>query len=389
MTRDFTLDLDANATSGLDPEVLAEMQPYLSGFAGNPSSRHAIGQRARRAIDEAARRIAQALGADVEQILFVSGATEANNLAIAGAALTSGDHLLVSPSEHPSALEPAKAWSKQGVVVEELSLDPDGQIVDLPEKLRPETKLVVAQLANSETGAIQPIAALAKALPAGCRFHCDAVQAIGRVPVNFRELGVTSLSLSGHKIHGPPGVGALIQAKGFAPRPLFRGGHQQRDLRPGTEPVPLIVGLGKAVELAVRRQADGAANLASLRDRLENQLAALVPNIVFNRPKDRLPNTTNVSFLGAKAEAVVIALDMDGICCSAGTACASGSLEPSAALRAMGIEGERLTSAIRCCLPREVTAVQIDEAARRIAAGVERVRQALNPRGIASARNSP
>lgn len=368
-----TICLDHNATTPLEPEVLEAMLPFLAGFAGNPSSRHALGRRARQAIDRARGEIAQALNADPNGIIFTSGATESNNLAILGAAVAPTAPVVVNPTEHPSSLEPAARLGKERRW--DFPLDPFGRVVAWPADGAPDRPaLVIAQLANSETGTIQDIAALKRAAPAGSVFHCDAAQAVGKIPVDFRALGVSTLAFSGHKLHGPTGIGALLCAEGYRIRPVFHGGHQQAGLRPGTEPVANIVGLAAAVAVATRRLAEFARALTHKRDRLESALLAL-PNVVRNGPSEgRLPNTTNLSFLGARSAALIIALDLEGICCSAGSACASGALEPSAVLGAMKVGPARLHSAIRFAVARTTTDAEIDEAAERIARVVERER---------------
>lgn len=243
---------------------------------------------------------------------------------------------------------------------------------------------VAIQLANSETGVIQPIRALRDRFAASW-FHCDAAQAIGRIPVDFTRLGVSTMSISGHKAHGPTGIGALIFRPEAAPRPSVWGGHQQRGLRAGTEPVALIVGLARAVELAVARLESDARELAQRRDELEARLVARLDSVVVNgRDAERLPNTTNLSFLGISAELLVIALDLEGVACSTGTACASGSVEPSPVLAAMGIDGDRWTSAVRFSVARTTTPSDIAEAAVLIEQTVLRLRAAgpMSPTGL-------
>lgn len=373
-----TIYLDNSATTPLDPRVLEAMRPYLERLVGNPSSSHSAGRGARRAVDDAARRIAACLHGPATKVYFTSGATEANNLAIhsAVAGLTAG-HVLVSPAEHPSCLEPVRRLARRGFTIEELALDTSGAVAGLPDRLRDDTRLVVVQLANSETGRLQDVRRLAESCPKTCWFHCDAAQAVGKVPVEFAQFGVTSLAVSGHKIHGPAGVGALLVRKDAVAAPLFFGGHQQDGARPGTEPVALIAGFATAVEIACQSLESAAGHLCMLRDRLEEKLLAELADVVRNGPEtERLPNVSNLSFLGCQAEALLIALDLAGVCCSAGPACASGSAEPSVVLRAMGLEKPRLASALRFSVGRFNTAEEIDQAARRIAATVHRLRGA-------------
>jgi cysteine desulfurase len=357
------LYLDNNATTALDAEVLEAMLPYMTSLAGNPSSRHAMGRHARRAVDLAVRQIADALHCDPTEVLFVSGATEANNLAILGAPLKPGDQVLVHAAEHPSALAPARKLAERGVEVVELPVDESGILREFSSRISERTKLIVVQSANSETGVVQAIDDWSRGLAPSCRLHVDAVQAVGRIPLDFQQLHATTLALSGHKIHGPPGVGALIVRKGYMLRPLLHGGEQQQAMRPGTEPVALIVGLGKAVELAAARQAENYRRLAALRDRLEGEILRRIPDVVRNgSAESRLPNTTNLSFVGANAERLLIALDLAGLCCSAGTACASGSLEPSPVLLTMGLPEPRVDSAVRLSLSRCSSDADIDQA---------------------------
>lgn len=367
--------LDNNATTQLDPEVLEAMRPYLADVFGNPSSRHSAGRAARQAIDRSMQQIAAALDAQPEQILFTSGATEANNLAIAS--IPDGAHVLVSPADHPSALDAAERLTRRGCEITRLRLTAEGYVSSLSAELRDDTRLVVVQLANSETGCIQPVAELAQQLPEQCRFHCDATQAVGKIPVRFGQLGVTSLSCSGHKLHGPAGVGVLIVRDPEMLRPMMFGGHQQRGLRPGTESVAAIVGMGKAIEIATTRLEEHSQHLGRLRDRFEQLVAERIDSVAFNRCEHRLPNTSNISFLGAKAEALLIALDLSGVCCSAGTACSSGSLEPSAVLRAMGIEGQRLEGALRFSFGRFNTDEDVDRAVDALVRVCQKVRASI------------
>ncbi|MFO0946933.1 MAG: cysteine desulfurase family protein [Planctomycetota bacterium] len=380
MTRDL-IYLDNNATTSLDPEVLDAMRPYLQGLSGNASSQHSIGRHARRGIDIARRQIADGLHSDPRFILFVSGATEANNLAILGAKIRPESTILTSPSEHPSVLEPVEQMRKRGHVTKGASLDHAGRILVPSAGEWNDVALAAVQLANGETGTVQDLPTIARALPTDCWLHCDAVQAVGKIAVDFPSLSASSLSVSAHKIHGPQGIGALIHRDENPFRPLLFGGHQQMGMRPGTEPVAAIVGLGKAVELATQRLEERRTQLQRLRNALEQGLLACVDDIVVNGIADhRVPNTTNISFLGAKAEALVMALDLAGVCCSAGTACASGSMEPSAVLRAMGFAGDRLESAVRFSVSRFTTDEEIHQAVRRIADVVSRVRRSVQSR---------
>lgn len=375
--------LDNNATTALDPEVLAAMTSYLSEPMGNASSRHALGRRARQAIDDAVESIARRLNARPEEIVFTSGATESNNLAILGSVRSPGTRIFVAATEHPSAMEPCLALGKRGYAVEVIAVDSRGVARNLPSTSTDEESLAVVQLANSETGTLQDIATTRGRWAARCRLHVDAVQGIGRVPVDFSELGASSLALSGHKIHGPPGIGALVARRDFPLEPLFFGGGQQNDRRPGTEPVALIVGLAKAVELAVDGWEQHSERMRELRDEFEDRVISSIEGVVRNGSREsRLPNTSNLSFLEADAQALLIALDLSGVMASSGTACASGSIEPSPVLRAMDVGEARLQSAVRFSVSRFTTREEIERAASIVRDCVVRVRSTVAPRGL-------
>lgn len=369
------LYLDNNATTAMDPAVLDAMAPYLTGQTGNASSRHALGRRSRKAIDDAVENIARCLNARPEEIVFTSGATESNNLAILGGAGHPGSRVLVSGTEHPSALEPCLSLAARGFAVERLSVDQNGLLAPIENGLTGAESLVVVQLANSETGTLQELPKIRASLPANCRLHVDAVQGVGRVAIDFSALGSDSLAVSGHKIHGPPGVGLLLVRMGFLIDPLLVGGGQQLERRPGTEPVALIVGLAKAIELAIDGQVEYSSRMRALRDEFEGLVFSSLDGVVRNGDSSsRLPNTTNLSFLGTDAQALLIALDLAGVMASAGTACASGALEPSPVLQAMGITGARLETALRFSLSRFTTQEQVERAASVLVDCVGRVR---------------
>ena len=374
----MSIYLDNNATTAMDPEVLEAMLPYLRQLTANPSSRHAAGRAARVAIERACEQIALALGADVDEITFTSGATEANNVAILQPLHGDQPHVVVLSTEHPSSLEAARQLRQLGANVEELSVDDEGLLIDTSDVIRAWTSLAIVQLANSETGVVQDIKHVRQALPEACRLHVDAVQGVGRVPINFHDLGATTMSLSGHKIHGPPGIGILLARREVKLTPRLFGGQQQEGLRPGSEPVALIVGLGKAVSLASANLEENTSRMSLLRDKFEGKLRSTISDIVVNgSTQHRLPNTSNVSFIGARAEAVLMGLDLVNIRASAGTACASGSLEPSPVLIAMKLARERFDSAIRFSMSRFTTSDDVDQAAALIAQTVERVRRSI------------
>jgi cysteine desulfurase len=370
--------LDNNATTPMLPAVWEAMAPYATEVFGNPASAHHAGRRARQALEQARERVAARLGARPDEVVFTSGATEANNLALLGLAGDPPAALLASPIEHPSVVEPLKYLGKSGFLVEYLPVNRQGVVeaAELPGRLRPETRLVTVMLANNETGAVQPVRALVEAC-AGRAFHCDATQAVGRLPVRFDELGVTSLSLSAHKFHGPRGIGALLIRRGSRLRPLLWGGHQQQGRRPGTEPVALAVGLATALDLAEREMEERRARVTALRHRFLTALRRDAAPVVLNGPEEGgVPHTLNLSFPGCAAESLLMRLDLEGVACSTGSACSSGSLLPSPVLQAMGVPDELLRSAMRFSLSHLLREEEIDDAARRIAAAVARLRGA-------------
>ena len=361
--------LDHNATTALDPEVLEAILPFLREEWGNPSSIHAAGNLARTAVEGARRKVAQALGCTARRIVFTGSGSEADNLAVVGVARAvreKGRHLVTTAGEHPAVLAPCRALEKEGWEVTFLPVNREG-VVDpsaFSAALRPDTVLASVMLANNETGALQPIAELARiARERGILFHTDAVQALGKIPLDVDELGVDLLSVSAHKIHGPKGVGALYVRDEVDLLPLVRGGDQERGLRAGTENVPGIVGFGKACEIALRRlHAGEMTRVTRLRDRLEAGIRTLVPEALRNGPgTDRLPNTLNLTLPGIRGESLVLHLDRKGICFSSGSACKSGNPDPSHALLAMGLTPEQAHCAVRFSLGPGNTEEEIDE----------------------------
>jgi cysteine desulfurase len=368
--------LDNNATTPTLPAVWEAMRPHLSDTYGNPASAHRAGRRARQALEDARERVAALLGAQPDEVVFTSGGTEANNLALFGLAGDPPGHIIASAIEHPSVAEPLRRLAETGFQVDCLPVDRSGvvQAAALADLLRPQTRLVTVMLANNETGAVQPIADLLRQRPE-VPFHCDAVQAVGRVPVHFGELGATCLSLSAHKFHGPRGVGALLVRHGTRLRPLLLGGHQQRGRRPGTEPVALAVGLAAALDLAEREGAARRERVLALRRRLLGTLRREAAPVVLNGPEEGgIPHTLNLSFPDCRADVLLMSLDLAGVACSTGSACSSGSLLPSPVLKAMGVPDEVLHSAMRFSLSALLTEAEIDEAARRIVATLRRLR---------------
>jgi cysteine desulfurase len=369
--------LDNNATTPLLPAVWEAMRPYFTGIYGNPASAHWAGRRARQALEDARERTAALLGADPGEVIFTSGATEANNLALFGLAGQGGGRLVTSPIEHPSVAEPIGQLARRGFAVDRLPVDPSGVVgADaLPGLLRPETRLVSVMLANNETGAIQPVAQLVARLPSGIAFHCDAAQAAGKLRLHFHELGVTTLALTAHKFHGPKGVGVLLVRRQAPLTPQLFGGHQQQARRPGTEAVALAVGLARALELAEQdRQARHEHGLR-LRKRFLEAIRSTASPVVLNGPAEGgLPHTLNLSFPGCKSDALLMNLDLAGVACSTGSACSSGSLLPSPVLQAMGVPEPVLHSAMRFSLSALLSEADIEEAVHRIAAVVTRLR---------------
>jgi cysteine desulfurase len=371
--------LDNNATTPMLPAVGEAMQPFLADVFGNPASAHGAGRHARRALEDARERTAALLGAHPDELVFTSGATEANNLALFGLAGQAPGHILTSLIEHPSVAEPLRHLELHGFTVDQLPIDGTGVVHDdaLPRLLQPDTRLVSVMLANHETGAVQPVPLLAAQLGGRAAFHCDAVQAVGKLRVHFHDLGVTTLALSAHKFHGPKGAGALLVRRHTRLQPRTWGGHQQHGRRPGTEPVALAVGLATALELWDRDADARTAQVLRLRRWFLQRLRDMAGPVVLNGPGEGrgIPHTVNVSFPGCRADSLLMNLDLAGVACSTGSACSSGSLLPSPVLQAMRVPEEVLRSAMRFSFSSLLTEEEASEAARRIAAVVYRLRQ--------------
>src|SRR5712691_1087121 len=373
--------LDYNATTPVAPEVLAAMLPYFSEEYGNANSIHAFGQRGRGAVEEARISVAELLGARPAEILFTSGGTESNNhaiLGVVGAAPGERKHVITTAVEHNAALDPCRALEHRGVRLTVLPVNREGIVApeDIRKAICAETVLITVMLANNELGTLQPIEEIGKiAAEKGVLLHTDAVQAAGKVPVNVIGLGVHLLSISGHKIYGPKGVGALYVRRGIRLEPLMYGGHHERDRRPGTENVAGIVGLGKAAKLAVNRLQEEGERLCRLRDLLERGLLDRIPQARSNGSRiQRTPNTTNLTFPFVEGEAMVIALDLKGIACSTGAACSSGAVEPSHVLTAIGLPPEEARATLRFSLGHLTTDEEIDFALDTIPPAIERLR---------------
>jgi cysteine desulfurase len=359
--------LDNNATTRLHPEVLEEMLPYLGGHYGNPSSIHWFGQEARRGMDRARERVANLIGASADEIVFTSGGTEADNhalLGIADAAGRPGGRIITTAVEHQAVLNSCRYLEKKGFVVTYLPVDGQGRldVGTLADSIADDVILISVMLANNEVGTVQPVqeaAALAKSR--GILFHTDAVQAVGRIPIDVRQLGIDLLSLSGHKFNGPKGCGALFVRSGITGPVLIHGGHHERGKRAGTENVAGIVGMGAACRLAGMRIKETNLIAGRLRDRLEEGVLKRVAGIKVNGcPEHRLPNTLNVSFDGVDGQLLAMNLDLAGIAVSTGSACQAGMSEPSYVLSAMGCSTAQATNCLRFSLGADNTEEEVD-----------------------------
>ncbi len=373
--------LDNNATTRVDEAVLEEMLPYLSEYYGNPSSMHTFGGQLSRNIEQARENVAALLGAQPTEIIFTSCGTEGDNAAIRAALITQPDkkHIVTTAVEHPAVYTLCKRLEKEGYRVTYLPVNGKG-LIDLKElkaSLTDDTALVSVMCANNETGTIFPIERIGQIVKErGILFHVDAVQAVGKVPLNMSESTVDFLVLSGHKLHAPKGIGVLYVRKGVRFRPLLIGGHQERGRRGGTPNVPAIIGLGKAAELAIQHVSEEVTQVKELRDRLEQGLLSRISDCQLNgHPSMRLPNTTNIGFKYIEGEAILLSLDRFGICASSGSACTSGSLEPSHVLRAMGLPYTLLHGSIRFSLSRYTTSAEIDRVLEVMPPIVERLRR--------------
>jgi cysteine desulfurase len=368
MGRIVRIYLDYNATTPAAPEVVEAVGHALAETFGNPSSVHAFGQRAKAGLDEARVEVARLIDADPSAVVFTSGGTEANNLALRGVADATRDErrrrIVTTGIEHEAVLATLKALEREGWAVDVLNVGESGVLSPevLAARVTPETALVSVMHANNEIGTIQPIAELAAiAHECGALFHTDAVQSVGKIPVSVSALGVDMLSLSGHKFGGPKGTGALWVRRGARLVSQMTGGRQERNRRAGTENVPALIGLGVAATLARTKLDARAAATRALRDRLETGILAGVTGAAVNGDRDRrVPNTTNISFDGIESESLLIALDLEGVAVSTGSACSSGSLEPSHVLRAMGLPSPRARNSLRFSLGSGTTADEVD-----------------------------
>ncbi|HEU4795063.1 MAG TPA: cysteine desulfurase family protein [Pyrinomonadaceae bacterium] len=388
---DRRIYLDHSATTPVDPRVAETMARSLTHVFGNPSSVHGFGQQARAAVDRARREVAALINARPNEVIFTSGGTEANNLAIRGvcqASITHGRHIITSPIEHPSVRGVCAAWEKEGWEVTRLPVYKNGvvRVDDVRDALRPETVLVTVMLANNEIGTVQPIAEIGTLIrekrAAGHKhlfLHTDAVQAAGRMPVNVEELACDLLTMSAHKMYAPKGVGALYVRRGVRLIGQNIGGHQERERRAGTENVPGIVAFGEAAKLAREELQPRIAHAGALRDRFEQLITELIPEVVFNGDRvQRLPHLSNISFRYIEGEGLLINLDLQGVAVSTGSACSSGTLEPSPVIRALGVDDEIARGSIRFSFGKDNTESDVDYVVQVLAQAVERLR-ALSP----------
>jgi cysteine desulfurase len=380
--------LDNNATTPVLPEVLEAMQPYFGEHFGNASSIHHHGQETRAAVERARESVAALLGARASEIVFTGGGTEADNLAVFGVAgfgAVQDDHVITSTVEHHAVLNACKHIAREPVTsaceVTYVPVDGRGLVdpADVKRAIRPNTKLITIMFANNETGVLQPVAEIGKiAAEADIYFHTDAVQAAGKIPIDVNKIGCDLLTISGHKIHGPQGVGALYVRKGTRLEPMLYGGSHERSRRAGTENVPGIVGLGKAAESARVGVERGDEKIAAARDHLEKELLKIEAAGLNGEGAPRVPNTTNIYFDGIDGEALVIAVDLKGLAVSTGAACSSGAIEPSHVLTAMGLRTDRAKASIRFSLGKQNTAEDIEFALAIVPETVSRLR-ALSP----------
>ena len=388
---DRRIYLDNSATTPVDPRVAEAMARSLTHVFGNPSSVHGFGQQARAAVDRARREVAALINGRPNEVIFTSGGTEANNLAIRGvcqASSTHGRHIITSSIEHPSVRGVCAALEQQGWDVTRLPVYKNGvvRVEDVREALRPDTVLVTIMLANNEIGTVQPVAEIGALIrekrAAGQKhlfLHTDAVQAAGRMTVNVEELGCDLLTMSAHKVYAPQGVGALYVRRGVRLTGQNIGGHQERERRAGTENVPGIVAFGEAAKLAREELQPRIAHDATLRDRFERMVTDSIPEVVFNGERaQRLPHLSNISFRYIEGEGLLINLDLQGVAVSTGSACSSGTLEPSPVIRALGVDDEIARGSIRFSFGKDNTDSDVDYVVEVLGQAVERLR-ALSP----------
>jgi cysteine desulfurase len=374
---------DANATTPLLPEVMEAMRPYWMEHFGNASSIHQQGQRARTAVDQARETIAEFFGCHSAEVVFTSGGTEGDNTAVFGL-LHPGDHFITTSIEHSAVLAAGRRLTDQGVTTTFVDPLPNGLIdpMDILRAIRPETRLISVMLANNETGVVQPVEAIGRiARDTGAWFHIDAVQGAGKIPIDVKKIGCHVLTISGHKMYAPKGIGAMFVRRGTPLEPIFVGGSHERRRRAGTENVPSIVALGKAAEIAMHGLATGAVDrLSALRDKLELGILTQIPGTGVNGGGvPRAANTSNIWFDRLEGEALVIALDLKGVAVSGGSACHSGATEPSHVLMAMGLDKARARASLRFSLLKTATEADVDYVLEVVPAAVERLRGLASP----------
>ena len=379
-----TVYFDNNATTKVAEEVLEEIKPLFCDLYGNPSSMHTFGGQIGRRIRQAREQVAGLLGCDPSEIVFTGCGTESDNTAIKGtlAAVPNKRTVITTRVEHPAVLAVCRDLENHGYTVIELSVDRQGQLdmAELEDRLDDDTALVTIMYANNETGTVFPVEDIAELVTSkGAMFHTDAVQAVGKIPLNLSKSNIDLLSLSGHKLHAPKGVGVLYVRKGTRLSPFMLGGHQEAGRRAGTENVPGIIGLGKACELAAENLEAENSKVKTLRDKLEKAILQKCPDCRLNGdPDNRLPNTSNISFEYIEGEAILLMLDKYGICASSGSACTSGSLEPSHVLRAMGVPFTAAHGSIRFSLSRYNTEEEVDYAIEKLPPIINQLRE-LSP----------
>jgi cysteine desulfurase len=383
--------LDNNATTPLDPAVIEEMLPFLTTYYGNPSSGYAFAAKARKAVELAREQLAVLLQCEPSEIIFTSGGTESNNAVIHSALQFEprGRHLVISSVEHSAVLRPCQDLEKRGCHVTFLGVDRDGNVDvgQVEAAIRPETALVSIMWANNETGVLFPVEKIAEICrQKGVLFHTDAVQAVGKIPIRLRDTAINFLSLSAHKFHGPKGVGALYLNGRTRFTPLVAGGGQENGRRGGTENAAGIVGLGKAAELAGKHLIEGKCSVRSMRDRFEKALLETVNGALVNGTgAERIPNTSSLAFEGIESSAALLLLDREHICCSAGSACRTGSQEASHVLRAMNPKGDGARRSLRFSFSRFNAEAQIDHAIEMVPKVIEKLRQMSVPAPVATA----
>jgi cysteine desulfurase len=373
--------LDYHATTPMIPEVWEAMQPYLTENFGNPGSAHQAGRKARRSLEDARESIASRLGAFPDEIIFTSGATEANNLALFGLIGNPPGHILASLMEHPCVIEPIKQLEGIGFDLEWLQSQPNGLIPleRIVSRIRPDTRLLTLMLVNHETGVIQRIGDCGRVLgelPSPPLFHCDAAQAVGKIAVHFHQLSIDAMTVSAHKFHGPKGIGVLVLKRCVKLHPLLYGGHQQQGRRPGTESVALAVGMARALEYCIHHLEERTTQVTNLRRRFMEMIRSQIPDVVINTPfETSSPYVLNLSFPHCRAEMLLMKLDLMGVACSTGSACSSGSLLPSPVLHAMQVPEEILRSAMRFSFNPSLTEQEIETAAKGVCEAVNKVRE--------------